>query len=181
MASISSWRQGQAEESPKPSPARSRLGERFPVNKASSSLACPVAEAARAGAASKAKGLCPPPPLRIPVQPIAGSCRAARQDLAGMTDVLASSRSGLGCPRRQLSWPRLPETRGPAGCTGSGGLRSRPSRPTPGWSGARVPRSQACSPSEPACDLFSTTRKNEGTLQRTNVPSQYPLTGQLLC
>ena len=105
----------------------------FPANKASSRLACPVAEAARAGAASKAKGLCPPPPLRIPVQPIAGSCRAARQDLAGMTDVLASSRSGLGCPRRQLSWPRLPETRGTAGCYGSGGLRSRPSRPTPGW------------------------------------------------
>ena len=75
VASIGSLRQGQAEEGPKRSPARSPLGAGFPANKASSRLACPVVEAARAGAAGQAKcPRLPPHPLQMPVQPIAGRC-----------------------------------------------------------------------------------------------------------
>ena len=56
-----------AEEGPKRSPARSPLGAGFPANKASSRLACPVAEAARVGAAGQAKCLRLPPPPAVGV------------------------------------------------------------------------------------------------------------------
>ena len=78
------------------------------------------------------------------------------QQLAGLTDSWTTQvgqvEVALGGIRRGPAGRRRAGWRG---CSGSGGLRSQPPRPTPGRQGARVLRSQASSTSSPACDLRS--------------------------
>lgn len=113
VASSGSLRQGQAEEGPKRSPARSPLGAGLPANKASSRSGLPVAEAGRAVATGKAECL-RLPPHRMPVQPIAGRCGVARQDLAGLMERWSTQVVGSGLSFVASVVARRPETRGMA-------------------------------------------------------------------
>jgi hypothetical protein len=115
--------------------ARSPLAAGFPAKKASSRSALPVAEAARAGAASKAEGSAP---AAASANASSTHCRVlwGGQTGSGEThgcDVLGPIRAG--CPRWQPSWPGSRRSAGRRGCSGSAGAGgaggAAPARPAP--------------------------------------------------